>query len=119
MIDRNRNPSTALPNETDADAGDISVFTIGSFLLRHRGAILLWMVVIAAIAVTPLMLRKPQNTARGSFILHSGDAQASSLSSLAGQFGLVLPSASSTLQSPQFYADLVRTREFLSPIVTD
>jgi uncharacterized protein involved in exopolysaccharide biosynthesis len=77
------------------------------------------MVVTAAVAVTPLLLRKPQYTAKGSFILHAGDSERSSLTALAGQFGLLLPTASSALQSPQFYADLVQTREFLAPLVGD
>lgn len=107
------------PNtESAVDLGDISVFVIGSFVIRHRLRILVWMVISVAVAAVPLLLEEPKYTARGSFVLGAGESERSGVSALAGQFGLVLPT-SSALQSPQFYADLVQTREFLLPLVGD
>lgn len=79
------------------------------------------MVVLAPVAVAFLVigfgLLGPRSyTATASFTPESGEGQAGSLSGLASQFGINVPTGEAG-QSPQFYADLLESRELLREAV--
>lgn len=97
---------------------EVSIFDIGSTLLRHRWRILVWMVVGGILAFIPVMSRKFTYTATTSFVPQSVDAGPSGLRGLADQFGVSL-GARGPAESPQFYADLLTSRVILTPIAAD
>lgn len=96
---------------------ELSLFTLGTILLRHRWRIVRWAFlggVIAALAVA----RKPAlYRATATFVSPGAETGSSSgLANLAGQFGVSLPSANAA-QSPEFYARLAKSRIILQPIL--
>ncbi|MGZ8375707.1 MAG: Wzz/FepE/Etk N-terminal domain-containing protein [Gemmatirosa sp.] len=96
---------------------EITFFDLVALVLRNWWRIGLLAVIGGLIAAVPALMRKPRFTATASFILQGGESPRSGLAGLAGQLGMALPTAGG--QSPQFYADLLRTRELLTPIVED
>ncbi|HEX3866222.1 MAG TPA: Wzz/FepE/Etk N-terminal domain-containing protein [Gemmatimonadaceae bacterium] len=99
---------------------EVSIFGLGSSLLRHRWSIVRWMAIGGAIALVVVLLDKPSYTSSSSFMPQSGqDANRSELASLAGQFGIQIGSAESKGNSPDFYADVLKSRVILGPIVAD
>jgi uncharacterized protein involved in exopolysaccharide biosynthesis len=110
-----RSPPLAsdLPQET-------SVLSILALLLRER-RIVLGSILLAVVAATAIVLMKTRTyTTTFSFIPQvSQDQTRSGLASLAGQLGVSIGGAAGGTQSPQLYADLLRTRETLEPIVRD
>ena len=98
--------------------GDISMFEIGTILLRHRWRIARWTVVGAIVATASVVTRPALYRASASFAPQGTDATRSGLASLAGQFGAALPSGGQTL-SPDYYARLLKSRELLRRIAAD
>src|SRR3954453_7182807 len=91
----------------------VSALWFAALLLRKRRALLLAVFVGAVLGALVAVLTPPEYTARFSFIPQGPqDANRSGLASLAGQFGVTL-GGGSVGQSPQFYADLLQTRELL------
>jgi uncharacterized protein involved in exopolysaccharide biosynthesis len=97
---------------------EVSIFEIGATLLRQRWRILRYMLAGGVVAVLPILFQKLTYTANASFVPQVLDAQPSDLRSLVGQFGVSLGGGSSS-QSPQFYADLLRSPVILRPIAAD
>lgn len=104
-------PQPGVPDE-------ITLVDLVNVLLRRRFRILAIMLASAALFVLPLLFQQPTYTATTSFVLQGADQGRSGLAGLAGQFGVALPTAASA-QSPQFFADLLRSREILGPIAAD
>ncbi len=74
----------------------------------------------AVVALALVFLQRPQFTTSFSFVPQAAsDPAKSGLASLAGQFGVSIGAGGAQAQSPQFYADLLATREVLLPIATD
>lgn len=72
---------------------------------------------IGAITMVGIGLGRPRTyTSAAAFLGSSGDASGAGLATIASQFGLRLPSRDAT-QSPQFYADLLRSRQLLDSVV--
>lgn len=102
----------------DDEGEEISLFTIGTLLLRNRWRITRWAIVGALGALALVWTRPALYVGSASFIPQGADAGRSSLASVAGQFGLSLPSASPTL-SPDFYLALIKSRELLGIVARD
>ena len=96
------------------DDGGMSLLQVVGLVLRRRRLIILWTLVGMLIALgfalrTPLIY-----TATFSFIPHGGEQSGlSGVSSLAQQFGLTLPRSRAAERSPEFYQDLLQSREIM------
>lgn len=98
----------------------ISLFAIGSAVLRNRRRIVRSALVGAVLLGVPVLFLNRTWTANASFALQGTDPNQASLRSLAGQLGVPIPGASGSLpQSPDFYAELLESRAILGPIVED
>lgn len=100
------------------DGDDISLFVLGTAVLRSRRRVLRWALVGAAIAALFTYLRAPTYRASASFTPQGSDATRGGLASLASQFGVALPSANQSV-SPEFYSSLLRSRVLLLPVARD
>ena len=97
---------------------EISLFALGTTLLRNRWRIARWALGGAAIATLVVLFRPAVFMASASFVPQGNDPGRSGLASLAGQFGVSLPAATQSL-SPDFYAKLLKSRVLLAPIARD
>jgi uncharacterized protein involved in exopolysaccharide biosynthesis len=98
----------------------ISLLWILAVLLRERRTILTFTGAGGIIALLFALFRTPTYTTSFSFVPQQmQDPGRAGLASLAGQFGLSLGTITGQAQSPQFYADLLRTRELLMPLAAD
>ncbi|MBA2457976.1 MAG: hypothetical protein H0V43_03350 [Gemmatimonadales bacterium] len=95
---------------------EISLLGLVNLLLRHRGLVLGAALLGFAVAVALSLLAPRVYTAHSSFMPQTRKAMAS-ISGLAAQFGLALPTAEGG-QSPAFYADLLESRAILGDVVT-
>jgi uncharacterized protein involved in exopolysaccharide biosynthesis len=77
------------------------------------------MVLFGLLATVPVYFRARSYTSTASFVLQGTDQGRAGLTGLAGQLGLQLSAGGSLSQSPQFYADLIRTRELLGRVADD
>lgn len=107
-----------MPQADSSSSDEISVFTLGTILLRNRWRIVRWMALGAIIAAVIVLSRPPLYVASASFVPQGADASRSGLSAIAGQLGVSLPTASQTL-TPDFYAKLIKSRVLLRPITRD
>ena len=98
---------------------EISLFTLGTILLRHRWRIARWALIGALIAAASVITKPALYRASASFIPQGYDSNRSTgLASVAGQLGVSLPTGNAS-QSPEFYARLLRSRVVLEPVVRD
>lgn len=97
---------------------DVSLFSIGTTVLRNRWRIIRWAMAGGIIAVMFAITKPAMYVASASFIPQGNDPSRSGLASLAGQFGVALPTANQP-QSPDFYSVLLRSRVLLARIVLD
>lgn len=107
------------PESTDPTRQEISVLEVLSILIRHRYTVAA-IALASAVLVVAVTLILPRNyTVDASFVPQSTQqGRAGGLAQMAGQFGISVPGEDAT-QSPQFYADLLRSREILSPVLED
>ena len=98
--------------------GDLSLFAVATVLLRHRWRVIRWTVGCALIALAAVITKPPLFKATASFAPQGADASKSNLASLAGQFGVAIPSGGQQ-QSPEYYARLLKSRTLLSSVVRD
>ena len=98
---------------------DVSLFALGAVLVRHRRRILSWAVVGGLLAVVPVLLRSRAWTSTASFIPQRSESSQGGIQNLAGQFGIMLPGAGASTQSPDFYVTLLSSRAVLAPIAGD
>lgn len=97
---------------------DISLFVLGTAVLRNRNRVLRWALAGLAIAALFTFLRPAKYSASASFAPQGSDANRSGLASIARQFGVALPTSNQSV-SPEFYASLLRTRVLLLPVTRD
>ena len=101
------------------DEGEISLFALGTTLLRNRWRIARWMAAGGAIAAIFALFKPALYVASASFVTQGGaDATRSGLASIAGQFGVAIPTANQSL-SPELYARLLKSRVVLQTIARD
>lgn len=79
-----------------------------NLLLRNWKLVLSVMVVTFLVAVTPALLRQRTYTSSGAFLAQAKEST-SGMQAIAAQFGVGVSSGG---MSPQFYVDLLRSREF-------
>jgi len=108
----------ATPGDTGAEgrprSGDeISVLGLVIVLLRHRRLVVIVPIVAALLAVLVALVLPRSYRSTASLTPQSEEAQLSQLAGLASQFGISVPTGG-TAESPQFYADLLRTRSLLT-----
>jgi uncharacterized protein involved in exopolysaccharide biosynthesis len=105
------------PGDRRPAPDEISLVALANAIL-HRRRLVAWSgLALFAVVVSATLLQGRVYTAAASFIPQSGQVSGG-LSTIAAQFGLALPIGEAT-QSPDFYADLVRSREVLSAVVDD
>jgi uncharacterized protein involved in exopolysaccharide biosynthesis len=97
---------------------EVSLFQLAGSLLQHRWRIARWMMYGGAIATVFALLTPPQFAAYASFTVQSSDVGRSGLASLAGQFGIAVPSSSQSA-SPDFFAMLLKSRVLLRQVARD
>lgn len=98
--------------------GDISMFVLGSTLLRHRWRIARWVLIGGAVATVSIINKSPLYRASASFAPQGNDPARSGLASLAGQFGVAVPGGGQGL-SADYYAKLLKSRALLRRIAAD
>lgn len=97
----------------DGGPGDgISALQLANVLLRNRRVVVVVPLLLAAVVVGVTLVLPPAYTTTASIMPESSDRQASQLSGLASQFGVSVPVGQAG-QSPQFYGELLRSRELL------
>ena len=97
---------------------EISLLRVVSVGLRQRRLILLSTFGGALLALLVAFVSPLEYTASVSFLPHVGDQAAlSGFSGLAQQFGFSIPRSINAERSPEFYQDLLRSREILSGLV--
>lgn len=85
-------------------------------LLRHPRLVAGVPMVVVALAVAYALAQPRAYSATASFMGTSSNMSAAGLSNLAAQFGFRMPTADAS-QSPQFYADLLASRQMLREVV--
>lgn len=108
------------PGSGDTVGSEFSLYAIPRILLQNRYLIVGAALVLAVLAVGSALLGSRIYTASSSFIPQASGSrgQAGGLIALAGQLGMGVSSVEPT-QSPQFYADLLGSREILGRLVAD
>lgn len=97
----------------------MSLFALGTTLLRHRWRIARWMVAGGLVAAVLVVFRPALYVASASFVSQGApDASRTGLASLASQFGVSLPTTNQSL-SPEVYARLLKSRVLLQSIAQD
>jgi uncharacterized protein involved in exopolysaccharide biosynthesis len=110
--------STARNDNLAAD-DEVSLFEVGTVLLRRRWKIAGWMIVGGLLSVLPVLGKKPTYSSTATFVPQGApDPGQAGIRTLAGQFGVSLGGANQA-QSPEFYADLLRSRVVLAPVASD
>lgn len=97
---------------------EISLLALGAIVVRSRRKIFVFSLLGVLIAGLYAWSRPPLYRAEVSFLPQGGETGQSGLASLAGQFGLALPSSSRSLP-PAFYEELLTSRVVLESIVFD
>ena len=94
---------------------DVSILGIVNAVLRRRWVILTAVIGVTALLVGFALVRKRVSISTSSFMPEQQRAS-TSLSGIASQFGLSIPSQQGS-ESPQFYVDLLRSPDILGAAV--
>lgn len=108
-------PGELVPPVALEPAADVSLFDALNALLRFRATIITLTVCVTAAMIAFALTRPRTYTSTASFVPEATRAQ-TSLSGLAAQFGVTMPSQQST-ESSQFYVDLLRSKSVLGAAV--
>lgn len=100
------------------DGHEVSLFELGTTVVRNRWRIARWVFIGASVAALSVFSKPALYRASASFVPQGSLGSRSELASLAGQFGVSLPTGSQSF-SPEFYADLLKTGVLLRPIARD
>ena len=106
---------TRAEEPSSGEMRDISLFTLLNACLRHRRLIVRSAIGGLAI-VAAYGLFSPRKYASSSTFMPRGPSGASALTGIASQFGLTLPTPDPG-QSPEFYVDLLQSREILDTVI--
>lgn len=101
-----------------ADNDEVSIFALGTAIVRNRWRIAIWMLLGAMASIAVILPRPRTYLASTSFMPQGNDADRSSLAGLAGQIGITIPTSSQAL-SPEFYLSLLQSRVLLVEIARD
>jgi uncharacterized protein involved in exopolysaccharide biosynthesis len=98
----------------------ISLFEVASFLLRRRRVIVLSLLVFVLLTLPLALATKLEYRASASFLPHGGEQGGlAGAAGLAAQFGFSIPASGGSERSPQFYQELLESREILDGLVRD
>lgn len=111
-----RPPDVEAPRPKPNEPDEISLVRMVNVLLRHRHMIVGLAILGALLCVSIVLLMPASYTSRATFAPQSGRGAPSTLTGLAQQFGVSLPMNDGS-RSPQFYAELLRTRKLLAATV--
>lgn len=97
--------------------GEISMLRIVTILLRYRRTVLIPPVTISIIVLMLGLAKTRTFTAETVFVAHA--TQEGRAAQLAGQFSSLLGIANAPSESPEFYAELIRSPEILRKLLSD
>jgi uncharacterized protein involved in exopolysaccharide biosynthesis len=97
---------------------EVSLFALGTAILQRRWRIMRWAGCGAVLAALLALTKPTLYRASASFAPQGNEASRAGLAELAGQFGLAMGTVDQSL-SPDFYADILRSRELLGPVARD
>jgi uncharacterized protein involved in exopolysaccharide biosynthesis len=97
------------------DVQEVSLLGIINAMLRQRRLVLAFALGLPLLVGLATILRRATYTTSAAFV-PQGRRNNTNLAGLAAQFGLAVPGADAS-QSPQFYADLMRSRPMLAALV--
>jgi uncharacterized protein involved in exopolysaccharide biosynthesis len=110
------NSEVSQDNE-DSFRQELPLLGIASLVVRRRLVIISCTFVGTLLALVIALTAKFEYTATASFLPHQGDQGGfSGASSLAQQFGLSMPRSADAGRSPQFYQDLLESRNVLDAL---
>lgn len=98
------------------DSDELSLIGVINILLRHRRVVVLAPLATAALLVGLALISPREYTATATFLPQSAESQISRFAGLAAQLGITIPRETSA-ESPEFYADLIQSREILESVV--
>jgi uncharacterized protein involved in exopolysaccharide biosynthesis len=99
------------PNATPPGMSIVEAINV---VLQHRGWIIGVPLVLFAVVVTLTLLKPRTYTSSAAFVAQGPESGTSNLGGLAAQFGVSIPTGARS-QSPEFYAELLRSRAILAP----
>jgi len=102
-------------SERGTEEAGISLWWYASVVLRRWRVVVLVPTLVAAIVAVSSLLSARQYVASAAFVPQEPPAAQSGLGELARQFGVAAPRANAS--SPQFYADLLVSREVLRDVI--
>lgn len=97
----------------------VSMFYIGTVLLRRRGRILAFMLAGGILSALPVLFQGLSYTSKASFIPQQANGSQSGLQGLAGQLGISVGGGGSSPESPLFYSELLKSPVILRKIAQD
>jgi len=97
---------------------ELSLLALATLLLRRRAMVVRWMVAGVMIAASTVIWQVPVFKASASFMPQGNDAGRSSLTGIAGQFGVQLPTAN-PLSAPELYTRVLNSEVLLQSIAGD
>jgi uncharacterized protein involved in exopolysaccharide biosynthesis len=110
-------PATTSPTVTSPEPfGAVSLVRLLNVPLRHRRTIVRWSLALGLVSAVVAVVR-PREFKSAAAFFPQGKGISSTLSGVAAQFGLGLPTQGDASRSPQFYVDLLRSRAVLSRVV--
>jgi uncharacterized protein involved in exopolysaccharide biosynthesis len=105
------------PTQAPEPGDAVNLTSLASSVLRQRRVVLAFAVLIPLVVVLVSLLTHPTYTTSASFVPQQRRASlGGGLSGVAAQFGLAIPGVDVS-QSPQFYADLMKSRPMLGSLV--
>jgi uncharacterized protein involved in exopolysaccharide biosynthesis len=99
---------------------EISLFEVASFVVRRRRVVVLSLLVGVLLTLPIALTTTLEYRASASFVSHGGEQGGlAGASALAAQFGFSVPRSGGSERSPEFYRDLLESREILDGLVRD
>ena len=118
MSEREPGPDPRTPGGVPEPAdGELSAFQAAALLLSGRRAIATLAVLGAIVGLLFGLLSTKEYRATAKFAPQENAGQMSNLASIAGEFGVQIPSGGES-QGPEFYRELLTSREILTPVVS-
>jgi uncharacterized protein involved in exopolysaccharide biosynthesis len=97
---------------------EFSLYSLGTTLLRNRWRIVRWSLALGVLAALTVINKPRLYRGSASFIPQGADQTRSNLASIAGQFGVSIPTTGQSL-TPDFYVTLVKAPVLLRTIALD
>ena len=106
------------PTAARQDEGDISLFALGSVVIRWRRLVILLALLGGLLGLTKALLSPRVYMSSATFIPQKSEGSMSGLALAASQFGIRVPS-SGDAWGPPLYVELLRSQALLEPIALD